>query len=1016
MELSQKALIDAVKIFEKELKDGSVFRTEDEKVAPRKDNIHQNRKPLTENENNMRNDVKIVSKLKFGSKNSDGIKTAYDIRTQRSFADVDTPKDTTKNVLEGIENIINTQVLDHFNQSLHTEDFRETPVKTKRPSSPILSCPKAKKRRKFETPYSQKLPVVPKKETIKANDRNKIKFNENYKLKKEYTLKDLEKITRTFNAKIDAYLTKFRFDQLLTFVFKNERNDLTDSDLTIESLKEYFSNSVNCKLIPNGWLDNHLKLILWKLISYEVKFKSLFCTAKNVIDQLKFRYDVELFNAKRPALRKIFEKDDVPSKTLVLCVVEIYQDGVSVTSASSTNNMELLLTDGWYCIKANIDKMLAQYVCQGKIVVGTKLVTNGAELVNCEQGVSPWEDISAIRLKLFGNSTRRARWDARLGYHGNAAILSQLSSVKIDGGKVSKLRVFVTRVYPALYVEKFEDGSTVTRSERLEHLHQVKTEAERQAVMERIYEEVEREFSDQESQDSEGYSESCSKRLCLDSGSQIAKVMKRSRDPEEFRAGLTSTQAKLLEGHTSKQRDRLLQDVQKRVREKMEKVGVQVSRNVVMLLKIRVAGISERNGVEISKGLMSIWKPADSVTDMIKEGVWIDVLNVVPTAMRYNEIQISAGRQSIFSISKFKEPEILKTYTKVLKRNIYAIHQLVQNPSMSTDYNEIDTVGFIFQIDPSILDFDLTKQPFQNVYLSDANKNIICINFWGGLKKFGYENVLDTGQIIYCGNLQKRAGNTRKSIPQYRVTEFSYFTKTPKNESARNLVHDLTKKFNALDRRKFCEDCVVLKNNFAVVKSNNENISPYRFNNSDHNFSKNKIFIDSPLARPVKDDNFNLTGLDFESTFRQTDTQHLSEEVLLRKKKVNEKIAKLKMYGEPPPLSTIHIINRSKNASNSYKSPLNPNQSNTPKIPPSKSKSETVKSDICDNVAKPSKTPGKSGNLNDSDLVCSPVLMNRTYVKNVNPIKINFDVKDNNDSNVDHFAEEFDGSPPLSLD
>ncbi|KAF9412857.1 hypothetical protein HW555_008761, partial [Spodoptera exigua] len=401
MELSQKALIDAVKIFEKELKDGSEFRTEDEKVAPRKEN---------NNENNIRNDVKIVSKLKFGSKNSDGIKTAYDIRTQRPFTDVDTPKDTTKNVLEGIENIINTQVLDHFDQSLHTEDFRETPVKTKRPSSPILSCPKAKKRRKFETPYSQKLP--------------------------------------------------FQFDQLLTFVFKNKRNDLTDSDLTIKYLKEYFSNSVNCKLIPNSWLDNHLKMILWKLISYEVKFKSLFCTVRNVLDQLKFRYDVELFNAKRPALRKIFEKDDVPSKTLVLCVVEIYQDGVSVTSASSTNNMELLLTDGWYCIKANIDKMLAQYVCQGKIVVGTKLVTNGAELVNCEQGVSPWEDISAIRLKLFGNSTRRARWDARLGYHGNAAIMSQLSSVKIDGGKVSKLRVLVTRVYPALYVEKFEDGST----------------------------------------------------------------------------------------------------------------------------------------------------------------------------------------------------------------------------------------------------------------------------------------------------------------------------------------------------------------------------------------------------------------------------------------------------------------------------------------------------------------------------------------------------------------------------
>lgn len=43
--------------------------------------------------------------------------------------------------------------------------------------------------------------------------------------------------------------------------------------------------------------------------------------------------------------------------------------------------------------------------------------------------------------------------------------------------------------------------------------------------------------------------------------------------------------------------------------------------------------------------------------------------------------------------------------------------------------------------------------------------------------------------------------------------------------------------------------------------------------------------------------------------------------------------------------------------------------------------------------------------------------MNKTFVKSVNPVKINFDaVEDNDDSNIDHFAEEFDASPPLSLD
>ncbi|XP_026734692.1 breast cancer type 2 susceptibility protein homolog [Trichoplusia ni] len=919
------------------------------------------------------------------------------IRNKRCFSEIDTSEINKEKII--VNEILDTQILNDFEESLHTEDFNKTAVTSKRSGSPILSCPKAKKRKKFVTPYSQKQPKCFK--TVEKINKNVtgINFTEDYKKNKCFTLKDLQKLKQTNSVTTDPYILKFNFENLLKFEFINERNNLTDSKLNLHLFKDLFTNSVNNKLIPNGWLDNHFKLILWKLISYEVKFNLKF-NARNVMDQLKFRYDKELYNAQRPVLRKILEKDDVPSKTMVLCVAGVYVDGVSVASASTTN-LELLLTDGWYCIMSTPDKMLAQLVCDGKITVGTKIVTNGAELVNCEQGVSPWEDTSAVRLKIFGNSTRRARWDARLGYHGNGAILSQLSAVKLDGGKVSKLMVFVTRVYPAMYVEKFEDGSTVTRSERLEHLHQMKTEAERQGIMEKLYEEVEKEFADQESQDSEGYTDSCN-RTCLDSGSQIAKLMKNSRDPAEFRAHLTSSQTRLLEAHTTKRREHLLEDIQKRIRKKMETAGVNVNRNVVTLLKIRVAGVEDREKIVVTKGMMSIWKPTEEVQEIIKEGAWIDIMNVVPTAVRYSEIQISAGRQSIFSASKYKDVEKIKPYTSLLKRKCYTIKDLAQNPAMATDYNEIDTVGMIFQIDPSISDFDSTKQPFQNVYLADFDKNIICINFWGGLKKFGFHNVLDTGQIVSCVNLQKRAGNTRKTIPHFRVTEFSYFTKTPKSENARTIVDDLNKMFLSLDRRKFCEQCIEIKNNYSSNKNNAENISPYRFNNSDYNQSRNKIFIDSPLARPKTDDNFNLTGLDFESTFRQTDTQNLSEEVLIRKRKVNEKIAKLKMYGEPPPLTNLHIINKSKSASNSYKSPLltKNNQSKTTH------ELSNSKSDSCVNVANEKNSPENVGD--------SPVILNRTYVKSIDPVKIDFDVKD--DSHVDHFADDFDGSPPLSLD
>nr|XP_049707075.1 breast cancer type 2 susceptibility protein [Helicoverpa armigera] len=1000
----------------------------DKKVCISAEALVKSRKLFEDFDNNdLINKDSNTPSIKFGFKTGSNrdIKVSDEAlaRTKRLFSDIDDVKDSLKDKDKNevnLSDIINTQVLNNFDESLHTEDFFENEVKSKRSGSPILSCPRAKKRKKFEIPYSQKIKEP---EIVKipseTKDVNKIIFTKDYKKYKTLKLKDLSKLSDQKEVKIDPYILKFTFENLLQFIFDKNRNDISNEVMTIEKLKELFQNSVNEKLIPKGWLDNHLKLILWKLISYEVKFKmTSICNARNVIDQLKYRYDKELYNAQRSALRKIFEKDDVPSKTMVLCVAGIFENGVCVTSPT-TDNIELLLSDGWYCIMTTIDKMLAQLVCQGRIVVGTKLVTNGAELVNCEQGISPWEDTSAVRLKIFGNSTRRAHWDARLGYHGNGAMFSQLSSVRVDGGKVARLRVLVTRVYPALYVEKFEDGSTVTRSERLEHLHQMKSEAERQAAMEKIYEEVEKEFADEDSQDSEGFSEMSSKRPCLDSDSQIAKLMKTSKDPGEFRAGLTASQSRLLEAHNSKKREDLLHNIQQKIRDRIEKTGVGGSRNVVTLLKIRVAGVREKSGGDFVKGMMSIWKPADAVLDIIKEGAWIDVLNVVPTAVRYSEIQISAGRQSVFSKSKYKEPETFKPYTNLLKRNCFTIKDLAKNTTMTTDYNEIDTVGFIFLIDPSIRDFDSNKQPFQNIFLADADKNIICINFWGGLKKFGYQNVLDTGQLVACFNLQKRAGNTRKSIPQYRVTEFTYFTKTPKNENARNLLDNLSKKFLSLDRRKFIEDCVILKNNFAVLKANNENISPYRINNSDFNISKNKMFIDSPLARPSNiDPNFNLTGLDFESTFKQTDSQNLSEEVLLRKRKVNEKIARLKMYGEPPPLSTIHIINKSKNASNSYKSPLNSNNNiskiTTAENPKNKTQLSNSKSDSSINVASAIKTPEKGVNLNES--ASRSPLLNRTYVKSVNPVKINFDVRDNNDSNVDHFAEEFDGSPPLSLD
>lgn len=100
-------------------------------------------------------------------------------------------------------------------------------------------------------------------------------------------------------------------------------------------------------LIPDGWIANHYRLIIWKLASYERVFSEQLVgslTVENIVQQLKYRYckqqvfiiprrinydfsryDREIDKAERPAIRKILEKDDVPQKRMVLCVSDIIE-------------------------------------------------------------------------------------------------------------------------------------------------------------------------------------------------------------------------------------------------------------------------------------------------------------------------------------------------------------------------------------------------------------------------------------------------------------------------------------------------------------------------------------------------------------------------------------------------------------------------------------------------------------------------------------------------------------------
>lgn len=88
---------------------------------------------------------------------------------------------------------------------------------------------------------------------------------------------------------------------------------------------------------------------------------------RKIVEQLRYRYEREVNQAQRSALRLVCEKDDSPARFMVLVVMEIVEG-------------ELVLSDGWYRMRAVLDEPLKNAVVNGRVFVGLKLAIYGAEV------------------------------------------------------------------------------------------------------------------------------------------------------------------------------------------------------------------------------------------------------------------------------------------------------------------------------------------------------------------------------------------------------------------------------------------------------------------------------------------------------------------------------------------------------------------------------------------------------------------------------------------------------------
>ncbi|XP_052122217.1 breast cancer type 2 susceptibility protein homolog isoform X1 [Frankliniella occidentalis] len=666
------------------------------------------------------------------------------------------------------------------------------------------------------------------------------------------------------------------------------------------------SPGVDPSLVPRGWVKNHYRWIVWKLAALErtlpYQFGKRCLLPHTLMLQLKYRYDREVDRCQRPALCRILEHDDSAAKRIVFCVA-----GIIGGKDSKSPQVELELTDGWYSIIATIDPDMQHRVRKGMIKVGTKLITHGAELVNCSEGCSPLQASPDIRLKLCSNSTRRARWYTKLGFQDNPGpIKIDLDSILSSGGVVSCFSAYVARVYPIVYMEKTEER-TVVRSQRAESKEMTKSEKKRQQLAEVVYSQVQNELQLEHSK-KKIKSVKCSlKNLSsITSGEELCNILESSADPLSVQCMLNEEQKGIIADYQRLRQEELRSEMEARVHLKLSGKSDK-ERQVTAILKVRLIDCSSSKSCS---AMLSVWRPSEDISSVFKEGQKITIFSAVASGLRCGDLQLSASRSTRYHVDNSSEIK------SDLVRTVFPL-DLSSLTISSPRFGELDIVGIVIRVTPAPQTPGNTTN-FQTAYVSDSQYNILGITFWEGIKVFAVEDLITPRALIAATNLQWRAGSGNKAIPSVYVSEFSFFTTNPKPAYLHTALQNLRRSISN-DIKMFCKTCddkldKILSSPAgypripnAVQPSSTEQNTPVSTSTSALHHESNP---NSSSELEVK----AQQRLSVDSQFESPSSAGISPAV-------EKRIAKLEKYGDPPPISPILICQPRRSLKKAFKAP-----------------------------------------------------------------------------------------------
>lgn len=357
---------------------------------------------------------------------------------------------------------------------------------------------------------------------------------------------------------------------------------------------------------------------------------------------------------------------------------------------------------------------------------------------------------------------------------------------------------------------------------------------------------------------------------------------------------LSSTQKQMARDFYEKLYERKMDEISRRVTEKLHTLSNQPK--ITSLLKFRV--IDARHPTA-KTAIISIWNPSEFHESNIREGKFIEISNASASGLQRSDVQISAGRNTIFK-------EVFSTVQdqhRQMERKLTLISEI--DPKMFSPYfNEFDTVGYVVAIE------ECNEKKFQPVYIADAAKNLMCINFWLGIKEYAYDDVVICGRFLAISQLQWRSWDNAQNRSGFLLafaSEFTVFTENPRATHLKSGLEQLQHDIESIsDLNVFRDGCKEVIGAFKAKSTASKDITPLR------TISINNFANISPMVTPLS--NRTSLGLRAPKDFSQSVPSSI----------VRNKMDILGNVPAPPPISPLFLRRGSTKQSlkRAFKSPL----------------------------------------------------------------------------------------------